>query len=675
MADIGIVDLAHTADFRLGDVLVRPARRQVISDRGETEVLQPRVMQVLVALSAAQGAVVTREELAQSCWHGAIVGEDAVNRVISQLRRLTETLGEGSFRIETVPKVGYRIDNPARRCATPAAEALPVDAAEPANQPAEPARAPPRASRPGVLTGVAIVVFACLLGAGVGFWNGGLHWPGSASEGPHVAVGPFEVIGGGDAARQTARAVASEFLSDLSAQSVQTVAVTSAAAARRSVHLMLSGDVQQTQSEARVTLRLVDPQAGTILWSGEVVGDPTHLVALQRQASRKAVDMVTCGLDAFTPKAHLDDQARVLWLRTCDTWRQYTTLGQARDAMQVLMQRAPRFSGAYARYALATARMIPYGIPATSARAARDEARAAALHALELNPDEGDAYIALSVTEPATDWLAREQWLLRGLAHQPNSSDLISWQAYLLSTVGRTSEVVPLARRGVELDPHSSTKTTSLASWLYFAGESAEALKVEQYASLTWPQSPDVLDADFEFAIRRGDAPEVLRRLSNPQTRPVSMSDAEALLWPKIMAERHGSSGARLVLAKQIATLVERRQFNVFWGLLALHALDEDEESYDLMSKLSRTESDVAAPEDIATVLFQPEMANLRRQPRFMQLAANVGLTTYWLRSGQWPDFCSDPDLGYSCLVQARAAERARTQAGRNPASTSARVG
>ncbi len=115
VADMGIVDLAHTADFRLGDVLVRPARRQVISDSGETEVLQPRVMQVLVALATAKGAVVTREELAQACWQGAIVGDDALNRVISHLRRVAETLGDGSFRIETVPKVGYRIDDPAPR--------------------------------------------------------------------------------------------------------------------------------------------------------------------------------------------------------------------------------------------------------------------------------------------------------------------------------------------------------------------------------------------------------------------------------------------------------------------------------------------------------------------------------------------------------------------------------
>ncbi|MEZ0243991.1 MAG: hypothetical protein ACAH11_11495, partial [Sphingomonas sp.] len=42
------------------------------------------------------------------CWEGRIVGEDAINRVISRLRRSAGECG-GAFRIETVNKVGYRL--------------------------------------------------------------------------------------------------------------------------------------------------------------------------------------------------------------------------------------------------------------------------------------------------------------------------------------------------------------------------------------------------------------------------------------------------------------------------------------------------------------------------------------------------------------------------------------
>jgi DNA-binding winged helix-turn-helix (wHTH) protein/tetratricopeptide (TPR) repeat protein len=103
------IDLAHSASFRLGRLEVRPGTREVVRDDGERDVLEPRVMQVLVALARAQGGVVSRDDLTQSCWDGRVVGEDAINRVMSRLRRVAEGIGRDSFRIETVTKVGYRL--------------------------------------------------------------------------------------------------------------------------------------------------------------------------------------------------------------------------------------------------------------------------------------------------------------------------------------------------------------------------------------------------------------------------------------------------------------------------------------------------------------------------------------------------------------------------------------
>ena len=64
--------------------------------------LQPRVMQVLVARARAGGEVVSRDELLASCWGGLAIGDDAINRCIGRLRRLSEaelvstTLGQWS---------------------------------------------------------------------------------------------------------------------------------------------------------------------------------------------------------------------------------------------------------------------------------------------------------------------------------------------------------------------------------------------------------------------------------------------------------------------------------------------------------------------------------------------------------------------------------------------------
>jgi len=101
----GRVELAHEPPFRLGILDAEPATRQLKSgDRSET--IEPRVMQVLVALFRA-GSIVTREELIQRCWDGRVVGDDAINRVLSRIRHLAVDFGQGSFSVETITKVGY----------------------------------------------------------------------------------------------------------------------------------------------------------------------------------------------------------------------------------------------------------------------------------------------------------------------------------------------------------------------------------------------------------------------------------------------------------------------------------------------------------------------------------------------------------------------------------------
>ena len=143
--------LAHEPDFALGPLRVRPSLGAVEAD-GAREHLEPRVMQVLVALVRADGATLSRDDLIASCWSGVVVGEDAINRVIGRLRRLARA--HGGFELETVPRVGWRL----LRVDPPAPPAPPgPDAALPA--------AARRRLRPAVL-GLAAGVLALAAVAG-----------------------------------------------------------------------------------------------------------------------------------------------------------------------------------------------------------------------------------------------------------------------------------------------------------------------------------------------------------------------------------------------------------------------------------------------------------------------------------------------------------------------------
>lgn len=106
MASQSIV-LAHQSSFWIGTAEVRPASRELAGPGGAQQ-LEPRVMQVLVALHDADGKVLSKDDLIECCWDGRVVGEDAINRVIGNLRRACVAAG-APFRVETIPRVGYRI--------------------------------------------------------------------------------------------------------------------------------------------------------------------------------------------------------------------------------------------------------------------------------------------------------------------------------------------------------------------------------------------------------------------------------------------------------------------------------------------------------------------------------------------------------------------------------------
>lgn len=138
----GVVQLASREDFRLGQAVIQPALRTV-EGPGGSSVIEPRVMQVLVAFADSGGAVLTRDDLMRSCWGGAIVSEDAVNRTVAEIRRIARQTGAG-LGISTIPRVGYRLEvSEGVPVAQPlqASQAPRVPAPDPAPQaPAETAR-------------------------------------------------------------------------------------------------------------------------------------------------------------------------------------------------------------------------------------------------------------------------------------------------------------------------------------------------------------------------------------------------------------------------------------------------------------------------------------------------------------------------------------------------------
>ena len=97
--------------FYVGDWRVTPDE-DTLSRDGRSERLEPLAMQVLVHLARHAGDVVSRAELEEGVWHGAVVSYDSVTGTVIKLRK---ALGDNARRpqyIATIPKRGYQLIAP-----------------------------------------------------------------------------------------------------------------------------------------------------------------------------------------------------------------------------------------------------------------------------------------------------------------------------------------------------------------------------------------------------------------------------------------------------------------------------------------------------------------------------------------------------------------------------------
>jgi DNA-binding winged helix-turn-helix (wHTH) protein/tetratricopeptide (TPR) repeat protein len=104
----GARDLSKAEPFVLGPLSVDPPARRVGTGL-RSQMLEPRVMRVLVALGETPGRVLSRDDLIELCWDGQIVSDKAITRATLHLRHAIEDLSEGSVRLETIPRVGFRL--------------------------------------------------------------------------------------------------------------------------------------------------------------------------------------------------------------------------------------------------------------------------------------------------------------------------------------------------------------------------------------------------------------------------------------------------------------------------------------------------------------------------------------------------------------------------------------
>ena len=489
--DTSVVELARVADFRLGPLLVRPSLRQLLRDDGAEEVLEPRVMQVLVALIRANGAIVTRSDLSASCWENRIVGEDAINRVLSRLRRVADGIGRDVVRIETVTKIGYRLVT-----ATPGEGAAAIPAAVPAAivkpEPApeliagdelasaerETGYVPPRQRR--WVWGVAILLSAALALGGVML----ARHAAIGGRGTRIAVLPFDVLSKDDAAHSFANALTDQIVTGLNSSEIPALSRADALALRGSdngarikalgVGLTFDGSVENDGKTMRIEVHVNDPQQHVAIWSSSDQGDIAALDALRTRVTRTVVSVLACSNRALKDDGLADPALLGRYLRVCDLFVNQNDAADPKasfellDNLRLLTRKAPNFVAAHSDLAKFEAYLAPL-MPPDQAAAMRQESGAEAGRALALDAKSPDAYLAQEMALPPSQWAKREALLRKGVATDPDWPHTNGFLAQLLMETGRLRESVIYSAHAAAADLQIDWRPSS-ASMMCHAG-------------------------------------------------------------------------------------------------------------------------------------------------------------------------------------------------------------
>ena len=615
-----VIDLAREPAFRLGAAEVRPATREIV--KGERrEVLEPRVMQVLVALARGMGQVVSRSDLIQACWGGRVVGEDSINRCIAAIRRLGQAFG--GFDLETIPRVGYRLTASA---SAPGAG---------------------RRRRWIFLGGGALAVVAALAIA-IAWWIGASR-PASHAE-PRIAVQPFIVLGGDAQLKVTADRLSDDIAGALSQTSLAAT-VPSRVAAN---DILVGATISQEGGELRVRTYLLDAGGAYTLWTRQFSGPASDIAALRDEISGSLIEATLIAVEPFRqPWLRLDPETLALYIKGRWATSQPDALhgGEAEAALAAAVRRDPDFVAARAMLALSDMIAATQESDATLRGPRMQRARDEALEAIRADGRAAEgAFLALYRFDRAqnpADLVRLENDLAGGLAKVPQSPLLVGEVCEVLAEVGRTGEAVLKCQQALALRPMATRLVPPYGHTLYASGNIDLAKEQLDKALRFHPDGLDIRTRRLEMELYSGPPEEARRRLHGDRLRPQDWQSEHVALAEAFLKARESRSPAD---AKRFTDEIQH-----------LNAAGLVPSNYVVISAADLGRTDVAfealksPPERFVRdgFLFDPATASLRRDPRFWAVAERWGLVAYWRKRNIWPDFCADSALGYDCRAAA----------------------
>lgn len=557
------------AVYQFGEFRLHCGRFE-LSRKGRRLKLERKPLELLVLLVSRHGQIVTRDEIARCLWEQEVF-VDIEHGINTAIRKIRQTLGDSSGQqqfVQTISGSGYRfiatvttvepeateptqIDVAVEPAAVPEIAALPQIAVTPEGfaapltaAPLTPAQIKPRHRlwRVSALCASVLVAISILTlvqhPLAARFFGRDTHAAIHS-----IAVLPLQNLSGDPGQEYFAEGMTDELTTELARiPNLNVVSRTSVVAqkeAHRSlpeiarqlgVDAIVEGSIVRSGDRIRITAQLIDARTDRHLWAQSFEGPGRDVLSLQDSVAQQIASHARLIIAPPSSRPRINPAAHDAYLHG----RYFFNKQDLRHSLESYEQAIaldPNYADAYAGYASALDAASTFNIG--SPEQLMPKALAAAQRAIQLDPQDGEAYTELGSIQTiyGWDWAAAEQNLTRGISLNPNDSIAEFKYAIYLDAVGRPQDAVTHMRRALQLDPVSFLVNRRMGATLYLARDYDGALAQLQRARVMEDQ-PGAIDNYVSLIYeQRGEHDEAVRhdlaalRAQEPQLDSAALLD------------------------------------------------------------------------------------------------------------------------------------------------------
>jgi len=392
------------------------------------------------------------------------------------------------------------------------------------------------------------------------------------------------------------------------------------------VRAVLTGRIMQSGGSLRIGTELVDVATGSQLWGAQYDRKPGDIFAIQDEISNEISGKLRLKVTRAEKKRltkHQTDDADAyrLYLKGRHHWNQWTEDGfyKAIEYFQQAVEKDPGYALAYTGLADSYV-LLGWNsyLPPTDAF---PKGKMAAMQALRLEPDLGEAHTPLAAVLWLHDWQWQEaqREFERSLALSPAHPTASHWYAEYLMTMGRHVEAIARIKNSQELDPLSLIISVAIGRDFYMArryDDALEQLRRTVELDPNYPVTYWVLGllltkmGRYELAIAEGE-------------KGVKLSGGSPLM-NAALAQTFATAGEKekaIQILDDLTNLTKQKYVAPYFFAGIHIGLGEDDRALEYLEKSYEEHSHW-----LIYLHLDPSMDSLRSNPRFQDLSRRIGL-------------------------------------------------